>query len=290
MSKTDTATLARRLQRAVAKTPLPPFDAEAFLAGPVAAPLRGRTEQHEIPNPVTTQSEIENPKTAMETVSTDIHSIPKKEKCAASSFVTGKPCRAYPLKTSELCLFHEKNTDTGWRDAQERGRESQKRTRERDVVIDLEDLRLLMVSRDGLAATTEMLLRMELAGSLSAARSGRILRYIRSLQHHVDEYEKHNSLDDTYDRLLERAFAIAPTIVGRSADEEAAERARKIEDIGAARREFLRANEEHARQHPKPERNPSPSHPDFRPARTPNAFAPNWGLKPLAPLSSLFGS
>jgi len=178
----------------------------------------------------------------------------------------GLPCRAYALKLSDLCLFHESDEITNLSEAQSHGGAAPRRT----SFIGLDVLPAKMHSPVEFQAVLETFLRMQLAGAIPDRAAIRILRTLRIMRATFDAMDRRrDGLAALYDETLGSCLNAAPQIDDLLALQDEAERAEKIADAGAIRRAHLRANQEFGHNQPKPAngfatRNLSPSHPQSR--------------------------
>ena len=309
------ASLARQLQRSVPPG-FPSFDANAFLNGTYQLPpqfgaLRnhnpgdrspGSPIQHHpdcpeapwnnpeiqhppsehTPNP---ESEVRNPKSEdtsedtsppeSETVTSGV--LKTRKKCRQLN-KEGKPCGAYPLKGGDLCLYHEADAVTNLREAQSRGGHANARR----PIMDLETLALDLHHRLDLQAILEAVLRAQLSGAIPARRCAQVLRNLGIAERNLANIHRDPDTTDregcaNYERLTRALNAALPAILENLELELDAERARAIEDTGARREEFLKANQRFGHNQPKPAREVSPAHPGFR---MPNPWANHPFLQP----------
>ncbi|WP_343393278.1 hypothetical protein, partial [Candidatus Amarobacter glycogenicus] len=203
-----------------------------------------------------------------EVVTSGVLKTPKK--CRGTN-KQGGPCGAYPLRAGDLCLYHEADAVTNLRDAQSRGGQGNARR----PIMDLETLALDLHHRLDLQAMLETILRAQLSGALPARRGAQLLRNLgiaeRNLSSmHRDAHRSRESRDcESYERIATTLVGALPVIIENFEAELDAERARAIEDTGARREQYLRANERFGHNQPKPASEVSPAHPRFRP---PNPF------------------
>lgn len=293
------ASLAKQLERAIPEG-FPPFDAAAYLNGTYKLPTElqnpplpdlgeqnpypgvrdrapGRREEQgvrdhlpafEDASRVTKDTSEDTSPSESEVVTSGVLKTPKK--CRGTN-KQGGPCGAYPLRAGDLCLYHEADAVTNLRDAQSRGGQGNARR----PIMDLETLALDLHHRLDLQAMLETILRAQLSGALPARRGAQLLRNLgiaeRNLSSmHRDAHRSRESRDcESYERIASTLVGALPVIIENFEAELDAERARAIEDTGARREQYLRANERFGHNQPKPASEVSPAHPRFRP---PNPF------------------
>ncbi|MGE0600200.1 MAG: hypothetical protein AB7J35_13710 [Dehalococcoidia bacterium] len=204
---------------------------------------------------LTTPGEVSPPES--EDTSSGFSNTQKKRICS-SLRKDGQPCRAYDLSTGDLCIYHESDDVTNFNEAQSRGGSARRRS-----VIDLESLPVNLHNAVEFHAFLETFLRMQLAGAIPESSANRIIRTLRLLQGSFEflRYRSSTNPAGHYGNILETLLDAADDIGDRLAQQESFDRAEKIEDVGASRREYLRANQDFGHNQPRPTREPSPSHP-----------------------------
>ena len=207
-------------------------------------------------DPATPSYPLDTSPAEPEEVSRGIHWIPKPF-CSATAKSTGKRCGAFALKGRELCIFHEDDDITGFSYSQERGRET--RYRHERAAVGLNELDIDFSHHFGLQMALELFLRMDLAGTISAARSARMVRYIRALQANLPHLQE-NGVSARLEYLEARRDALrsALALADRGAILDHDERIHRTDDRRATHEAILEANHKFARTHPKPDHNPPP--------------------------------
>ncbi|MBK9545326.1 MAG: hypothetical protein IPO51_05605 [Dehalococcoidia bacterium] len=277
------ASLAKQLERAI-PVGFPPFDAAAFLNGTYKlppelqhSPLPGLGEGRGVRDrasrlgegsgvrdePVTTPGPLPAPEvvnTSEPETTTSNHLRNPRKRCRAIA-KSGQPCNAYRLRAGDLCLFHEADAVTNVQEARTRGGR-QSPAHQRDA-LDLDLLPVDFHDTSSLLAFTEGLIRMQLAGAIPHRQCSQILRTLR-----IAERTLSAASPDTAAHLAAvRAFVDASSTVAEHLEtRETTEQAREIENVGAKRQEYLKANQQFGHNQPKPAPNHSPSHPSFPPA------------------------
>ncbi len=282
------ASLARQLERAIPKSFKYQFDAESFLDGTWVSPFgpspRDTSESHAIEhhpecpeapwntgptitesrpqpaiprNPGGTTSDYLPPPQVINTpepgITTSDNLRDPRKRCRATNR-SGNPCNAYRLKNGDLCLFHEADAITNLDQARSRGgQQSPKRS-----AVTLETMQIDFRSPASLLAFTEGLIRMQLAGLLPHRQCSQILRTLRIAER--TQLNAGSPDSESYLRGLQQFLETAPTVAESLETRELHDRAREIEDVGAKRQEYLKANQQFGHNQPRPTRLPIPLH------------------------------
>ncbi len=279
------AALAKQLQNAIPKNFEHQFDAEAFLNGTWSSPFEERSPlpAMEIQNP---QSKIQNdshhpdcpdapwnapqptpeqtpqPTSAFESDDTPSDSFKQPKNFCAATSRSGKPCRAYPRLGAEFCIFHDPGYAPNLRESAVRGGQA---SPARAVALGLDEMEVDLHHRVTFHAFAEAFLRMQLAGSIPKSQSVYILRTMQILERNLGRMMGSTEGRDcaTYERALVSGLDAAPAVADRLETRDMVDRARSIEDTGARRQEFLKANEQFGHNQPRPARTPSPASQPF---------------------------
>jgi len=168
---------------------------------------------------------------------------------------------------------------------QENARET--RRRRQQAAVGLDELSLDLSEHLGIQMALELFLRMDLAGTISASRSARMIRYIRALQANVPHLiEDGMSVPELYRQKRREALRSALPLADRSAIIEHDERVNRVADRRETHQAILETNDKFARTHPKPDANCRPSRPLSREIVT-NPFANDFGYTRLPSLKTM---
>jgi hypothetical protein len=171
---------------------------------------------------------------------------------------SGTPCNAYRLKGGDLCLFHEADALTNLDEARSRGGQHAPKR----IPIDLDMLPVDFHDPASLLAFTEGLIRMQLAGLIPQRQCSQILRTLRIAERTLAVSAPAEG--EAYIHFLRKFLDTAPVVAENLETRELHDRAREIEDVGAKRQEYLKANQQFGHNQPRPARFPSPASPHFR--------------------------